>query len=134
KGREALQTSSKHHNSSMQSETLNQGSLHSEMKLWKEKWLDPLAGYLPTTVLDTLKTSQIRSFSNIETLLRLQVILPFSRRESNFRQGKRMKCEALSSVSNELMGAEVRCIRGSSNHEAVNKFNFIIGHKLYLCV
>lgn len=67
----------------------DQGSLHTEMKLWKEKWLDPLAGYLPTTVLDTLKTSQIRSYSNIETLLRLQVILPFSRRESNFRQGKR---------------------------------------------
>lgn len=67
----------------------DQGSLHTEMKAWKEKWLDPLAGYLPTTVLDTLKTSQIRSFSNIETLLRLQVILPFSRRESNFRQGKR---------------------------------------------
>ncbi|GLD47187.1 uncharacterized protein AKAME5_000141000 [Lates japonicus] len=67
----------------------DQASLHSEMKSWKEKWLDPLAGYLPTTVLDTLKTSQIRNFSNIETLLRLQVILPFSRRESNFRQGKR---------------------------------------------
>lgn len=67
----------------------DQASLHTEMKLWKEKWLNPLAGYLPTTVLDTLKTSQIRSFSNIETLLRLQVILPFSRRESNFRQGKR---------------------------------------------
>lgn len=66
----------------------DQVSLHNEMKLWKEKWLDPLAGYLPTTVLDTLKTSQIRSFSNIETLLRLQVILPFSRKESNFRQGK----------------------------------------------
>ncbi|XP_026183468.1 uncharacterized protein LOC113142629 [Mastacembelus armatus] len=70
-------------------------SLHSEMKLWKEKWLDPMAGYLPTTVLDTLKTSQIRSFSNIETLLRLQVILPFSRRESNFRQGKRSLQEFL---------------------------------------
>ncbi|XP_026226687.1 uncharacterized protein si:dkey-250d21.1 isoform X2 [Anabas testudineus] len=67
----------------------DQASLHSEMKLWKEKWLDPMAGYLPTTVLDTLKTSQIRSFSNIETLLRLQVILPFSRKESNFRHGKR---------------------------------------------
>lgn len=67
----------------------DQASLHTEMKLWKEKWLDPLSGYLPTTVLDALKTSQIRSFSNIETLLRLQVILPFSRRESNFRQGKR---------------------------------------------
>lgn len=67
----------------------DQGSLHAEVELWKEKWLDPLAGYLPTTILDTLKTSQIRSFSNIETLLRLQVILPFSRRESNFREGKR---------------------------------------------
>ncbi|XP_047234940.1 uncharacterized protein si:dkey-250d21.1 [Girardinichthys multiradiatus] len=67
----------------------DQSSLHSEMKAWKEKWLDPLAGYFPATVLDTLKTSQIRSFSNIETLLRLQVILPFSRRESNFKQGKR---------------------------------------------
>lgn len=64
-------------------------SLYTEMKLWKDKWLDPMAGYLPTTVLDALKTSQIRSFVNIETLLRLQVILPFSRRESNFRQGKR---------------------------------------------
>lgn len=66
----------------------DQASLHSEMKMWKEKWLGPMAGYLPTTVLDTLKTSQIRSFSNIETLLRLQVILPFSRKESNFRQGQ----------------------------------------------
>lgn len=67
----------------------DQASLHSEVKLWKEKWLNPLAGYLPATVLDTLKTSHIRSFSNIETLLRLQVILPFSRKESNFRQGRR---------------------------------------------
>uniref|UniRef100_A0A3P9KY64 Uncharacterized protein n=1 Tax=Oryzias latipes TaxID=8090 RepID=A0A3P9KY64_ORYLA len=67
----------------------DQVSLSFEMKAWKEKWLDPLSGYLPSTVLDTLKTSQIRSFSNIETLLRLQVILPFSRRESNFRQGRR---------------------------------------------
>ncbi|KAM8834510.1 uncharacterized protein ACB058_016088 [Synchiropus picturatus] len=67
----------------------DQSSLHTEMKMWKEKWLDPLAGYLPTTVLDALKTSQIRSFINIETLLRLLVILPFSRRESNFRAGQR---------------------------------------------
>ena len=64
-------------------------SLFQEIKSWKEKWLDPLAGYLPTTILDTLKTSQIRSFINIETLLRLQVILPFSRKESSFRVGKR---------------------------------------------
>ena len=64
-------------------------SLFQEIKSWKEKWLDPLAGYLPTTVLDTLKTSQIRSFSNIEMLLRLQVVLPFSRKESSFRVGKR---------------------------------------------
>ncbi|XP_068187718.1 uncharacterized protein si:dkey-250d21.1 isoform X3 [Antennarius striatus] len=67
----------------------DQASLHPEMKSWKEKWLDPMAGYLPQTVLDTLKTSQIRSFSNVETLLRLLVILPFSRRESSFKQGKR---------------------------------------------
>ncbi|XP_034035014.1 uncharacterized protein si:dkey-250d21.1 [Thalassophryne amazonica] len=67
----------------------DQASFYNEMKLWKEKWLAPMAGYLPTTVLDALKTSQIRSFSNIETLLRLQVILPFSRRESNFKQGRR---------------------------------------------
>lgn len=80
----------------------DQASLHSEMKLWKEKWLDPLAGYLPTTVLDTLKTSQIRSFSNIETLLRLQVILPFSRRESNFRQGKKSLQEFLQQEQRSL--------------------------------
>lgn len=67
----------------------DKASLHNEVKSWKEKWLDPMAGYLPTTVLDTLKTSQIRSFGNIETLLRLQVILAFSRKESVFRQGKR---------------------------------------------
>ncbi|CAN9501555.1 unnamed protein product [Ophioblennius macclurei] len=67
----------------------DQVSVHTEVKSWKEKWLNPLVGYLPTTILDTLKTSHIRSFSNIETLLRLQVILPFSRRESNFREGKR---------------------------------------------
>ncbi|XP_067113347.1 uncharacterized protein si:dkey-250d21.1 [Osmerus mordax] len=64
-------------------------SLHTELKSWKEKWLDPMAGYLPATVLDTLKVSHIRSFSNFETLLRLLVILPFSRKESTFRQGKR---------------------------------------------
>ncbi|KAM9385178.1 uncharacterized protein KZ484_006773 isoform 2-T2 [Pholidichthys leucotaenia] len=64
-------------------------SLHFEMKLWKEKWLDPMAGYLPSTVLDTLKTSQIKSFSNIEVLLRVLIILPLSRRESNFRQGRK---------------------------------------------
>ncbi|XP_045895428.1 uncharacterized protein si:dkey-250d21.1 [Micropterus dolomieu] len=80
----------------------DQVSLHSEMKSWKEKWLDPLAGYLPTTVLDTLKTSQIRSFSNIETLLRLQVILPFSRRESNFRQGKRSLLEFMQQEKRSL--------------------------------
>uniref|UniRef100_A0A3B3ZGA2 Uncharacterized protein n=1 Tax=Periophthalmus magnuspinnatus TaxID=409849 RepID=A0A3B3ZGA2_9GOBI len=67
----------------------DEASLHIELKQWKDKWLDPLAGYLPTTVLDALQTSQTKSFVNIETLLRLQVILPFSRRESNFRQGKR---------------------------------------------
>ncbi|KAJ7996736.1 hypothetical protein DPEC_G00240120 [Dallia pectoralis] len=64
-------------------------SLPREIYSWKDKWLDPISGYLPATVLDTLKASDIRSFSNIETLLRLLVILPFSRRESTFRQGKK---------------------------------------------
>ncbi|XP_019750662.1 uncharacterized protein LOC109531074 [Hippocampus comes] len=80
----------------------DEASLQDEIKLWKEKWLDPLAGYLPTTVLDTLKTSQIRSFSNIETLLRLQVILPFSRRESNFKQGKRSLQEFIQQENRSL--------------------------------
>ncbi|XP_034539106.1 uncharacterized protein LOC117812470 isoform X1 [Notolabrus celidotus] len=80
----------------------DQASLDTELKSWKEKWLDPLAGYLPTTVLDTLKTSQIRSFVNIETLLRLQVILPFSRRESNFRQGKRILQEFIQQEKRSL--------------------------------
>ncbi|XP_041656898.1 uncharacterized protein si:dkey-250d21.1 [Cheilinus undulatus] len=80
----------------------DQGSLHAEMKSWKEKWLGTVAGYLPTTVLDTLKTSQTRSFSNIETLLRLLVILPFSRRESNFRQGKRSLQEFIQQENRSL--------------------------------
>lgn len=81
----------------------DQSSLHSEMKAWKEKWLDSMVGYLPSTVLDTLKTSQIRSFVNIETLLRLQVILPFSRRESNFRQGKRSLQEFIQQEKRSLI-------------------------------
>ncbi|XP_057677162.1 uncharacterized protein si:dkey-250d21.1 [Corythoichthys intestinalis] len=80
----------------------DEGSLQGEMTLWKEKWLDPMAGYLPTTILDTLKISQIRSFSNIETLLRLQVILPFSRRESNFKQGKRSLQEFIQQENRSL--------------------------------
>ncbi|CAL9685939.1 unnamed protein product [Knipowitschia caucasica] len=72
-----------------------EASLHNEMKQWKNKWLDPLAGYLPTTVLAALQTSKIKSFVNIETLLRLQLILPFSRRESTFRQGNRSLQEFL---------------------------------------
>ncbi|XP_061105901.1 uncharacterized protein si:dkey-250d21.1 [Conger conger] len=65
------------------------GSLASELNSWNTKWRDPLAGYLPTTVLDTLKVSDIRCFCNIETLLRVLVILPFSRKESTFQQGKK---------------------------------------------
>ncbi|KAI1903635.1 hypothetical protein AGOR_G00029230 [Albula goreensis] len=65
------------------------GSLANELKAWNSKWKDPIAGYLPTTVLDTLKVSDIRCFCNIETLLRVLIVLPFSRKESTFRQGKR---------------------------------------------
>ncbi|KAJ8384587.1 hypothetical protein AAFF_G00200240 [Aldrovandia affinis] len=65
------------------------GSLAGELKAWNSKWKDPIAGYLPTTVLDTLKVSDIRCFCNIETLLRVLVVLPFSRKESTFRQGKK---------------------------------------------
>ncbi|KAJ8348623.1 hypothetical protein SKAU_G00272120 [Synaphobranchus kaupii] len=64
-------------------------SLASELNAWNSKWKDPIAGYLPTTVLDTLKVSDIRCFCNIETLLRVLVILPFSRKESTFQPGKK---------------------------------------------
>lgn len=65
------------------------GLLASELKTWNSKWNDPIAGYLPTTVLDTLKVSDIRCFCNIETLLRVLIILPFSRRESTFHLGRK---------------------------------------------
>uniref|UniRef100_A0A0E9XDK0 HAT C-terminal dimerisation domain-containing protein n=2 Tax=Anguilla anguilla TaxID=7936 RepID=A0A0E9XDK0_ANGAN len=65
------------------------GSLACELKSWNSKWKDPIAGYLPATVLDTLKVFDIRCFCNIETLLRVLVILPFSRQESTFQQGKK---------------------------------------------
>ncbi|XP_028840487.1 uncharacterized protein LOC114793048 [Denticeps clupeoides] len=65
-------------------------SLPSEMENWRKKWADSMtAMYHPATVLDTLKASDIRSFCNIEMLLRLLVVLPFSRKESSFRPGKR---------------------------------------------
>ncbi|XP_023695975.1 uncharacterized protein [Paramormyrops kingsleyae] len=64
-------------------------SLLLEMVSWKSKWTDSIAAYLPTTVLDTLKVSDIRCFTNIETLLRVLVVLPFARKESTFKQGKK---------------------------------------------
>ncbi|XP_030648094.1 uncharacterized protein LOC115828279 [Chanos chanos] len=69
----------------------NLNSLDEELQKWREKWLDPMTAhlYLPSTVLDTLKASDVRSFPNIETLLRLLVVLPCTRRESTFKQGKR---------------------------------------------
>ncbi|KAL2094361.1 hypothetical protein ACEWY4_009080 [Coilia grayii] len=62
-----------------------------EAQQWKARWTHSMDAhlYLPSTVLDTLKVSDIRAFSNMETLLRILVVLPFSRRESAFRQGRR---------------------------------------------
>lgn len=66
-------------------------SFPSEAQKWKAKWTNSMGAhlYLPSTALDTLKVSDIRSFSNVESLLRILVVLPFSRRESTFRQGRR---------------------------------------------
>ncbi|KAL4608743.1 hypothetical protein GN956_G24848 [Arapaima gigas] len=64
-------------------------SLSSEVTTWRRKWTDSMGGYLPTTVLDTLKLFDIRCFGNIEMLLRVLVVLPFARKESTFRQGRR---------------------------------------------
>ncbi|XP_063058817.1 uncharacterized protein si:dkey-250d21.1 [Engraulis encrasicolus] len=66
-----------------------------EAQQWRAKWSDSMGShlYLPSTVLDTLKVSDIRSFRNMETVLRVLVVLPFSRRESIFREGRRSLAE-----------------------------------------
>uniref|UniRef100_A0A8C9RR25 Uncharacterized LOC108936243 n=1 Tax=Scleropages formosus TaxID=113540 RepID=A0A8C9RR25_SCLFO len=77
-------------------------SLSSEVTTWRRKWTDSMGGYLPATVLDTLKLFDIRCFGNIETLLRVLVVLPFARKESTFRQARRSLQEFLQQKTRSL--------------------------------
>ncbi|KAG5284270.1 hypothetical protein AALO_G00024850 [Alosa alosa] len=79
-------------------------SFSDEVQKWKAKWTDSMGAhlYLPSTVLDTLKVSDIMSFSNVEMLLRILVVLPFSRRESTFRQGRRALQEFMQQSQRKL--------------------------------
>lgn len=69
-------------------------SFQDELQRWRDRWQDCIASnqYLPDTVLGTLKTSDIESFPNISTILRLLAVLPISSMQSSFTQGK-MKSE-----------------------------------------
>ncbi|RXN27567.1 hypothetical protein ROHU_019935 [Labeo rohita] len=69
-------------------------SIQDELQRWRDRWQDSTAGHqhLPDTVLATLKTSDIESFPNISTILRLLAVLPVSSTQSSFTQGK-MKSE-----------------------------------------
>nr|XP_021335075.1 uncharacterized protein si:dkey-250d21.1 isoform X2 [Danio rerio] len=63
-------------------------SLQAELQRWRDRWQDSIATHqhLPDTVLGTLKVSDIQTFPNILTILRLLAVLPFSSMQS--RQGK----------------------------------------------
>ncbi|XP_016345867.1 uncharacterized protein LOC107691649 isoform X1 [Sinocyclocheilus anshuiensis] len=65
-------------------------SFQDELRRWRDRWQDSIASHqhLPDTVLGTLKTSDIESFPNISTILRLLAVLPVSRTQSSFTQGK----------------------------------------------
>ncbi len=69
-------------------------SFQDELQRWRDRWQDCIASHqhLPDTVLGTLKTSDIESFPNISTILRLLAVLPISSTQSSFTQGK-MKSE-----------------------------------------
>uniref|UniRef100_A0A673JHH3 HAT C-terminal dimerisation domain-containing protein n=1 Tax=Sinocyclocheilus rhinocerous TaxID=307959 RepID=A0A673JHH3_9TELE len=69
-------------------------SFQDELRRWRDRWQDSIASHqhLPDTVLGTLKTSDIESFPNISTILRLLAVLPVSSTQSSFTQGK-MKSE-----------------------------------------
>ncbi|XP_051764384.1 uncharacterized protein si:dkey-250d21.1 isoform X1 [Ctenopharyngodon idella] len=69
-------------------------SFQTELQRWRDRWQDTSATHqhLPNTVLGTLKASDIQSFPNISTILRLLAVLPCSSMHSSFRQGK-MKSE-----------------------------------------
>lgn len=64
-------------------------SLQDELQRWKDRWQSSIAAHqhLPDTVLGTLQTSDIQSFPNILTILRLLAALPWSSVQMSFRQG-----------------------------------------------
>ncbi|XP_051973736.1 uncharacterized protein LOC127636964 [Xyrauchen texanus] len=66
------------------------GSLKNELQKWRDRWQGPIASHqhLPDTVIGTLKTSDIQSFPNISTILRLLAVLSCFSMQSSFRQGK----------------------------------------------
>lgn len=68
-------------------------SLQAELLKWREKWLDTDEQPLPAGLLDTLNATEGEAFPNIETLLRLLVILPCFRKEDLIRQGKKSLIE-----------------------------------------
>ncbi|XP_062870415.1 uncharacterized protein si:dkey-250d21.1 isoform X2 [Trichomycterus rosablanca] len=65
-------------------------SLQEELRTWREKWRGAVSAQLPLPkgFLDTFKTLDAKSFPNIETLLRLLMVLPCCKREDSIRQGK----------------------------------------------
>ncbi|XP_035391302.1 uncharacterized protein si:dkey-250d21.1 isoform X2 [Electrophorus electricus] len=74
-------------------------SLQVELLKWREKWLDALSTQQPqpSSVLGTLKVPDVGSFPNVETLLRLLVVLPCCRREGLIGQGKKTFLEFVQS-------------------------------------
>ncbi|XP_027014268.2 uncharacterized protein si:dkey-250d21.1 isoform X2 [Tachysurus fulvidraco] len=68
-------------------------SLQVELLKWRERWSGSDEQPLPAGLLDTLNSTDAESFPNIETLLRLLVILPCFRKEDLIRQGKKSLIE-----------------------------------------
>ncbi|XP_051971501.1 uncharacterized protein LOC127635465 [Xyrauchen texanus] len=66
------------------------GSLQAELQRWWDRWQGPIASHqhLPDTIIGTLKISDIMSFPNISTILRLLAVLSCSNMQGSFRQGK----------------------------------------------
>ncbi|XP_043105741.1 uncharacterized protein si:dkey-250d21.1 isoform X2 [Puntigrus tetrazona] len=65
-------------------------SFQDELQRWRDRWQECIASHqhLPDTVLGTLKTSDIESFPNISTILRLLAVLPICSTQSSFTQRK----------------------------------------------
>ncbi|XP_066506444.1 uncharacterized protein si:dkey-250d21.1 [Hoplias malabaricus] len=66
-------------------------SLKAELQKWRQRWVDGTAPHqsLASSVLDSLKISEMKSFPNIEVVLQLLLVLPCCRREALIRQGKK---------------------------------------------